>query len=106
MRAGVMLLWFKKCVQLKLLKAAVPVWLFCTARKLQCFLIMPVITGLLDGLTLEKAVEHGRLFFQDYHSVLADDIAPQVLFTGPCLSSVVWLCVPLYALNYSSVHAY
>jgi hypothetical protein len=43
------------------------------------FLIMTVITGLLDGLTLEEAVKEGRLFFQDYHSILADDLAPQVL---------------------------
>ena len=62
-----------------------------------------MITGLLDGLTLEEAVTQGRLFFQDYHSVLADDIAPQVLSAAPCLSSVIWLLC-CYSVLYSILH--
>ncbi|KAK9915325.1 hypothetical protein WJX75_007630 [Coccomyxa subellipsoidea] len=36
------------------------------------------LKGLLDGLTLKEAVSEGRLFWQDYYSVLADQIAPRV----------------------------
>jgi hypothetical protein len=64
------------------------------------FLMMTAFTALLDGLTLKEAVNQERLFFQDYHSVLADDIAPQVLFTGPCLSSVIWLLYCHPVLNF------
>ena len=77
----------------EILKAAVPVRLSALLEAVQWFLIVTIITGLLDGLTLEKAVTHKRLFFQDYHSVLADDIAPKVLLTGPCLSIVICLYI-------------
>ena len=53
-----------------------------------------MIAGLLDGLTLEEAVRDERLFFQDYYSVLADEIAPQVLrswSSGSCLASVCFV---------------
>lgn len=36
------------------------------------------VAGLLDGLTLQQAIGNGKLFYQDYHTVLADDIVPQV----------------------------
>ena len=34
--------------------------------------------GLMGGLTLEEAVDQKRLFWQDYHTVIAKDIAPRV----------------------------
>ncbi|EIE19399.1 Lipoxigenase, partial [Coccomyxa subellipsoidea C-169] len=36
------------------------------------------VTGLLDGLTLEEAAAEGRLFWQNYYDVLADQVAPKV----------------------------
>ena len=36
------------------------------------------VAGLLGGLTLEQAVDQKRLFWQDYHTVIAKDIAPKV----------------------------
>ena len=32
----------------------------------------------MDGLTLEEAVAEGRLFWQNYYTVLADQVAPKV----------------------------
>ena len=36
------------------------------------------MAGLLGGLTLEQAVDEKRVFWQDYHTVIAKDIAPRV----------------------------
>ena len=36
------------------------------------------VAGLLGGLTLKQAVDQKRLFWQDYNTVLANDIAPRV----------------------------
>ena len=36
------------------------------------------LTGLLDGMTLRQAIKKKTLYYQDYHTVLADAIVPQV----------------------------
>ena len=37
-----------------------------------------VFAGILRGRTIEQLVKDGKVFFQDYHTVLATDIAPKV----------------------------
>lgn len=41
---------------------------------------MLVCVGLLNGLTLDEAAAEQCLFWQDYHTVLVDQIAPKVRF--------------------------
>ena len=35
-------------------------------------------TGLLGGMTLQDAISQRTLFYQDYYTVLGEEIAPQV----------------------------
>ena len=46
-----------------------------------------VFAGLLRGQTIEQLVKDGKVFFQDYHTVLATDIAPKVYQILPSLVS-------------------
>ena len=54
-------------------------------------------TGLLNGKTLEEAVAEQCLFWQDYHTVVVDQIAPKVCFLpNSCGNEIVLESCPIF----------